>query len=160
MPCYYSDEDIKKKMKVAVRFLLKNDSFLLRESVNERTISHKLAEYLQYQFPDWNVDCEYNRKGLEIKELENIKECDGHRKSDRIYPDIIVHIRNTDFNLLVVELKKKGLNSKCDRKKIELFTESNGKYKYSLGLFLRFSRTCKPKLEWFKDGKPVLGTSD
>ena len=36
---------------------------------NERSLTHKLAEYLQCEFPDWHVDCEYNRHGLDVKRL-------------------------------------------------------------------------------------------
>jgi hypothetical protein len=46
------DLEIKKNLYAAINLLFKNDSFLLKESVNERSITHKLAEYLQQQFPD------------------------------------------------------------------------------------------------------------
>ncbi len=115
-------------------------------------MAHKLAEYLQEQFPDWNVDCEYNRKGMKPKLLEGIEECDEHRKTNRVFPDIIVHRRNTDDNLLVVELKKSDLNPQCDIKKLELFTHTEGEYRYSLGLFIEFEDS-QSKLIWLKNGK-------
>lgn len=59
----YSDGEIIERTRIALGVLQKNDSFLLENEVNERTIAHKFAEYLQKQFPDWNVDCEYNRMG-------------------------------------------------------------------------------------------------
>jgi len=152
----YTAEEIKKKSKIALGVLLKSDSFLLEESVNERTITHKLAEYLQIQFPDWNVDCEYNRKGIEMKKLEGINECGKHIATNRVFPDIIVHRRNSDENLLVIEFKKIGLDPICDIRKLELFTNAKGDYKYSLGLFVQFdnnTRFCDLKLIWFRDGK-------
>lgn len=151
----YSSEKIKKKVKGAIGVLLKNDSFLLERGVNERSISHKLAEYLQAEFPDWDVDCEYNLKGIEIKKLEGIQECDEHRKTDRVLPDIIVHQRNTNNNLLVVELKKENLNPDCDKMKLKLFTAPNGDYKYILGLFVQFNGTSYPQLVWFKNGETI-----
>jgi hypothetical protein len=153
--CYdYSEEEIKKRTGIALGVLQKNDSSLLEQGVNERSIAHKLAEYLQDQFPDWNVDCEYNRKGIKLKELEGIAECLEHRKTDRVFPDIIVHERNIERNLLVVELKKIELDSRCDLKKLELFTKMRGEYRYSMGLFIQFDH-CVPKLQWFKDGKQI-----
>jgi hypothetical protein len=156
----YPDEEIIKRTRIALGILQKNDLFLLRVKAHERSIAHKLAEYLQEQFPDWNVDCEYNRMRNMPKlldRLEDFEECKGHRKSNRVFPDIIVHKRNTEDNLLVVELKKSNLDPKCDIKKLELFTEKDH-FHYSLGLFIEFEDS-QLKLEWFKDGKH-MSTSD
>ena len=84
-----------------------------------------MAEYWQKQFPGWDVDCEYNRKGIETKKLKDIEERDDLKKSDIVFPDIIVHQRNTTNNLLVIELKKNDRKSHCDIKKLELFTRDN-----------------------------------
>ena len=45
----------------ALNKLKQQDHQLLEISINERTISHKLAEYMQKEFSDLFVDCEYNR---------------------------------------------------------------------------------------------------
>lgn len=90
----YSEDEIRKRTRIALGILQKNDFFLLVKGVNERSIAHKFAEYLQEQFPDWNVDCEYNRKGIKPKKLEGIRECDQHRNTNRVFPDIVVHQRN------------------------------------------------------------------
>ena len=46
------------------------------------------------------VDCEYNRHGLETKQLP--RKCRGGSQS-RVFPDIVVHLRgDNDSNLLVV----------------------------------------------------------
>ena len=50
-------------LEIALSELIERDSFLFEADANERSITHKLAEYLQAQFQDWNVDCEYNRNG-------------------------------------------------------------------------------------------------
>ena len=148
----YTEEEIRKRTRIALGILQKQDHFLLAERVHERSITHKLAGYLQDQFPDWNVDFEYNRKGIKIKELEGMSECYEHERSNRVFPDIIVHQRNTDHNLLVIELKKNGLDPRCDFKKLELFTNEEGDHRYSLGLFIQF-RNSKPKLKWFENGR-------
>ena len=90
------EKPIKEKIERAIRMLLKNDLFLLMNNLEELTISHKLAEYLQQEFPDWHVDVEYNRNKEQLKRLEE----------ELFRPDIIVHIRNTNNNLLAVEIKK------------------------------------------------------
>lgn len=98
------------------------------------------------------MDCEYNRKGIETKKLEGIEECKERRKSDIIYPDIIVHERNTKHNLLVIELKKNDPKFQCDIRKLELFTATKGELGYTLGLFIQFDDS-RLELKWFKDGK-------
>ena len=51
----------------SIRLLIKNDFYLLEIGTNERSVAHKLAEYLQQEFPNRHVDCEYNRHGERIK---------------------------------------------------------------------------------------------
>lgn len=151
-------EEICQKVNVATGILFKNDIFLLEEGVHERSISHKLAEYLQTQFPDWNVDCEYNKIGVDLaKKLKNIPECDwapndSEDDMHRVYPDIIIHKRkNRGKNLLVIEIKAKDSNIKCDLKKLELFTKPD--LNYSFGLFILFCGAAKPYFKWFKNGE-------
>ncbi len=151
----YSRDEIEKKVWVAIGVLFKNDAFLLENDVNERSVSHKLAEYLQKQFPDWNVDCEYNRmknqnndeeyitKKLNLN-IENIRSDDVHAKT--VYPDIIIHKRGTEHNLLVIEIKRCSNNSskEFDSKKLEAFTTE----KYTYGLYIEFNKINEPVLEW------------
>lgn len=155
MPFNYSSDEIKKKVSICLGVFQKNDSILLEVGVNERSIAHKFAEYLQAEFPDWNVDCEYNRNESLVKTLEGIHRCKDQRRTDRIYPDIIVHIRNTNENLLVVELKVDS-DDNCDIEKLKLFTAPNGGYQYFHGLFLRFkTESGKPLQRWFFGGREM-----
>lgn len=142
------------RIQLALEILLELDKFLLENDVHERTIAHRLAIYLEWLFPKWHIDCEYNLHGIHIKELPDIRDCDVDKKTDRVLPDIIIHKRNSDKNLLVIEIKK-DKESACDIKKLELFTKENGKYKYRLGLFIKFNKTNKPLLIWFKDGRKI-----
>ena len=155
----YSIQEIQKKVHIAIGVLFKNDAFLLENEVHERSIAHKLAEYLQDEFPDWHVDCEYNRKGRDGKILKGIHECFEQRKTDRIFPDIIVHIRNTDKNLLVIEIKPNVNSDACDVKKLELLTKPDNGYEYKLGLYLSFNGLNRPIIEWFKDGERYESTA-
>jgi hypothetical protein len=53
--------DVKAKLEAAIISLLEEDHYLIQNNVSERAITHKLAEYLQKEFPEYKVDCEYNR---------------------------------------------------------------------------------------------------
>lgn len=128
---------VKSHVEIALNILLEQDRFLLVSNVNERTISHKLAEYLQKEFSGWNVDCEYNRKFEKIKKLqpEGIESNDTDAKT--VYPDIIIHRRNTENNLLIIEIKKNasGSGEREDKEKIMCFMSE---YHYKYGLFIDF----------------------
>jgi hypothetical protein len=145
---------------IALRLLLKNDAFLLEYGANERSITHKLAEYLQQLLSSHHVDCEYNRHGVESKRLP--RHC-RERDKDYVYPDIVVHLRGTDEdNLLVIEAKptwdtRVGV-PECDRVKLQEFTKPNAEYRYEFGLFIGFNRLAEPRLVWFNDGAELHDT--
>jgi len=131
---------IMERVKAAIERLFKRDARLIEMDVNERSISHRLALHLQDEFPEWDVDCEYNRKGHnDVKRLDLRVVC---MKSDDIeaktvFPDIIVHHRTTDDNLLVIEIKKSTsrVSSDADFRKLKAFKRQLG---YRHALFLRF----------------------
>ncbi|MFC4620589.1 hypothetical protein ACFO4N_18030 [Camelliibacillus cellulosilyticus] len=125
------DFQTKKRIIRAVIKLYTNDDYLLKNNLNERTIMHKLAAYLQDEFIDegYNVDCEYNKNvedksGLKTiyilqKEARHIrrfqvgKEFEDNIKDEReylikpVYPDIVIHKRGSNHkNLLIIEIKK------------------------------------------------------
>jgi hypothetical protein len=162
-----SIEELEKRVNEALAKLRENDDFLLKNEVNERTITHKLAEYLQQEFPDWNVDCEYNRyrdipKWLKVpKKKINWNWNDVEGKT--VFPDIIIHHRNltgAENNLLVIETKKSTstVGKQFDERKLEGFTSSQ--YNYQFGLYILFyvNEEFKndPDLEWYKDGRKLL----
>jgi len=118
-------DGIKTRIISALLDLYRHDYELFDAEANERSITHKLAEYLQRQFPFWHVDCEYNRRENETKKI-------GRK---RVFPDIIVHKRRTIDNLLVIEVKKGVGNYTDDVNKIRRFL-SSPKYLYRYGLFL------------------------
>lgn len=122
------EEQIRKKIEIACNSFLKSDSYLLEVRVSERSMCHKLAEHLQRQFHFWHVDCEYNRNLDEIKKLRS----DSFSKDRSVFPDIIVHERGTNHNLLVIEAKCSDssvheINS--DMEKLRTYESSLG-YKY------------------------------
>ena len=132
----------------------------LQSGSSERAFAHRLAVYLEEPFSGWDVDCEYNRQGMLTKELEGVAECSERRRTDRIYPDIIVHHRTNDNestageNLLVIELKNDNVEDPCDRRKLELFTNPDGHYKYQIGLYINVG-DHEFKKTWYKNGEQV-----
>lgn len=119
-------------VETAVRTLLEKDSALLVGDVNERAITAKLASYLTPLFPDWDVDCEYNRSLGDVKKLAWKQQ----ETADPVIPDIIIHKRNTEMNFIVIEVKKYGKQSRGnDRQKLAAFKEQLG-YKHALFLSL------------------------
>jgi len=155
----YKLEDVKRKVERAIENLRKNDSFLITNNTNERSINHKLAEYLQEKFKEWHVDCEYNRDGHSIKRraiIENgiVKTNDITQKT--VFPDIIVHRRDTSENLLVIEMKKSNnRNIEDDIDKLKEFTQDPLNYKF--GFFICFNIPYNEQsfyeLEIYKEGK-------
>jgi hypothetical protein len=102
-------EEVRAGVHRAIATLLAEDQYLLVNDVNERSITHKLADYLQREFPDTNVDCEYNKNHDDTKRLRLPPKTDirsDDLDAHTVFPDIIVHKRNTDENLLVIEVKK------------------------------------------------------
>lgn len=110
-----STADIQQRLRGVLRELLLRDLYLLKHDLHERTITHKLAEYLQPQFPEWNVDCEYNRDHHDPKRVRIAPRDLSHEdEGSNVFPDVIVHRRGSDeHNLLVIEAKiKESLDGK------------------------------------------------
>lgn len=123
--------------------LLRSDSELLYIDANERSISHRLALYIEPFFHGWNVDCEFNRNHDDPKRLDiqrrNIRSDDV--QATTVFPDIIVHRRGTDQNLMVVEMKKTTSTEDdgYDLGKLDAFKNQLG-YQYAVFIKLQTGR--------------------
>ncbi|NNM86167.1 MAG: hypothetical protein HKL96_10485 [Phycisphaerales bacterium] len=117
---------VKSRCERAIQRLLDHDSFLITNGADEQSVTFRLAMYLADEFPGLDVDCEYNRD-----------ETDPKRDTERklIRPDIIVHRRGTQENILVIEAKKPN-NPNDDEKKLQQLTSKEGKLKYRFGVRL------------------------
>jgi len=170
---------INQKLLEALKKVVQNDPYLLEHAIHEPTISHRLAVYMESEFPGFNVDCEYDgnidaengKKYINIlkdkaKELGLLKE--GEDEQEFLYryiiPDIIVHKRGlngSDNNLLVIEVKKSSNldNGDWDTEKLSRFTspvyENNFNYQY--GLFIRFTVGKMPdfSIQWYQNGQKL-----
>ena len=123
-------DEIDARIKLGLRILVYNDQYLLSKDLQERAIAHKLANYYEGLFKDWDVDCEYNRN------LDSVKTVDNKDDKDRILPDIVIHKRgNHDNNLAVIEIKKttncRGTGRESDFNKLSKLVEEPYNYKYA-----------------------------
>ena len=119
----FTKDDIEGIVKSSLQKLRRLDKHLLDININERSITHKLAEYLKEYFPEFNVDCEYNRFKDIVKTIklpnERINWNDTEAKT--VFPDIIIHKRGIEEdNLLVIEVKKSSNVNSGDFDRIKL----------------------------------------
>ncbi|WP_322510199.1 hypothetical protein [Anaerolinea sp.] len=162
---YPSEEEVKQRVIAAIARFYRHDPELLDVDVNERSITHKLAEYLQDEFPEWHVDCEYNRFGEElIEEIKKMRVYLGRSsRSDiearTIFPDILIHRRNTPDKLIVFEVCKEKEFSYDYRTKVWNYLHHHDE-QINYGVFLTLfkikgeNRFFEPSLLFMKcDGK-------
>lgn len=119
--------DVLKHLNSAYRRLLAEDRLLLELDANERSMTHKLAEHLQVELPEWDVDCEYNRDGVDPKRLAGLI-VEARTDDDQgrtVFPDIVVHHRNTTDNLAVIEAKKSTTATSDDTLKLRISSRSS-----------------------------------
>lgn len=144
-------ETVESRLQRALGRLVDHDGYLLEKDVNERSISHRLAVYIEQEFADWNIDCEYNRDHDDPKKLkrENVQNDDLTART--VFPDIIVHTRGTNENLLVIEMKKESHSDDAkafDQKKLAEF-KSQLNYTYAV-LVTVSNRAEPPTCEWIE----------
>lgn len=131
------DPDVAGRFIAAVASVLERDAHLLEVSCNERAISHRLGLYMAELFPEWDVDCEYNRDGERPKEIRIGSGDDGENGS-RVLPDVIVHRRDSSNNHVVVEVKKDS-NPEGNVRDVEKLRDYCDVLKYRHGVFVCFS---------------------
>lgn len=100
--------EVNTRLEQALSRLMLRDSHLLTVDASERSITHQLAVHLMEQFPGYDIDCEYNRDGFDVKRLElaERRTRDDDTEAVTVFPDIVVHLRgHNNDNLLVIEVK-------------------------------------------------------
>ena len=136
----------------------KEDRHLLMVDVSERCIAARLAMYLRDAMPaDYDVDVEYNRHGPDKKQLYDLMDkhdCARDLRRDEgqtVLPDVIVHKRGVDTNLLIIEMKKsanqRGMDR--DRRRIRAFRNELG---YQFGALVVCKTGDRPAIavEWYE----------
>ena len=160
--------------KVKEKFL-KDEKEIIRIDINERTLSARLMFHLQTilledelyreKYKTYSVDCEYNRineyKIKTLKRYENFEIDDNSDKIRKIFPDIILHKRKEEDNLIVIEMKKSTSNNKdCkekDRERLKIMTDLNdpNNFNYTLGVYFEVDIIGNNNhiIEFFVNGK-------
>jgi hypothetical protein len=106
-----SQDEVRAALDRVIRQLIQTDHHLLDADCSERSVTHQLAVHLSAEFPHYNVDCEYNRDGFDVKRLQlnerQVRVGDDELDAVTVFPDIVVHRRgSSEHNLLVIEVKK------------------------------------------------------
>lgn len=143
--------DIQILIETALNELYNRDSELLAEvyDINERTVSHRLALYLEnlLSHTGYDVDVEYNRMreyydgdgvgNLMGKQLNWEESGEG---SSYVYPNIIVHKRDSEDNLLEIEIKMAWKNRKKDFDYVKI-NEYINQLGYKFGVYIELNET-------------------
>lgn len=131
----------------AYKSFLMQDAHLLRVDANERSMTHRFAIYLQDEFPEYNVDCEYNRIEEDSKEIGRLKKklvdfkeqiYSDDENAVTVYPDIIVHHRGAHDNFIVIEAKKTKTSNRDIRYDLEKLKAYKNDLDYKCAFFVKF----------------------
>jgi len=148
------------------------DNFIIEEAdlfkigtsgVHEQAISHRLAVMLEGVFPNYHIDCEYNKHSDAVKKCQKIKtvcckctQCNKENKGGNdiiIKPDIIIHKRNTNKDNLICFEIKKSEDCNYDIEKLKCLTTEYG---YNLGVFINFKNDIlKADIKYYSEGKKI-----
>jgi hypothetical protein len=119
------------------------EAYLFEKDLGERTLTHRLAVYLERQFPGWQVDCDYDRLGERTLRMPkgSIVSTDDHLGKS-IYPDIVVHRRAVPDNLLAIEVRKASNHQppEHDQHKLRALTDPYLWFAYGLGVHLTLAK--------------------
>jgi hypothetical protein len=159
--------EIQDRFSKALEAFLNADAELLNYDASERAIAHSLATHLKEFFPDWDVDCEYNRigdhgqrkliqcskeqfvesfaAGMIPDFVTSFEELQQSKYAVAVYPDIIVHQRgDPTANLLAIEMKKSNNTDVLlgwDQWKIRFYRAN---LSYKVGVFIVFNTRLNP----------------
>lgn len=181
-------DEVASRLEAAVKRVISKDSDLFNFEVNERTVTQRLALYLEQAFEPFGLglkaDCEYNRMWGESGEgeynltkkypqLSGIKPSVEDSDGVTVFPDVIVHLRGKQFaNVLVIEAKRNApVDAVPDNDRIKLyeFTRMDGGFRYPWGAFLNFRSFKSPcgrdhkvvtivDVFWFRNGEVETST--
>lgn len=129
-------EVIKNIFKKSINEFYDKDVVLFEDNCggsSERSMVFRIGHYMQNEISkrddcqEFVVDCEYNRHGNNVKQINN----------EKILPDLILHKRkNDESNILIMEFKKEtnqGDGVSNDLRKLKYLTAEDFEYKYRYG---------------------------
>src|ERR1700761_3831607 len=132
------------KVVAALKEFYAGETFLFEHDLGERALTHRLAVQVERQFPDFDVDCEFDRLGQRTLNLPrgSIVSTDDHLGKS-IYPDVVVHQRRVPVNLLAIEVRKASNHQPVehDRHKLRALTDPHLWFAYWIGVLLTLGKT-------------------
>jgi hypothetical protein len=145
------------KVTAALKALYAREAFLFEHDLGERTLTHRLAVHVERQFPDFEVDCDFDRLGPRTLNLPrgSIVSTDDHLGKS-IYPDITVHQRAVPNNLLAIEIRKASNHQPVehDRHKLRALTDPHIWFAYWIGVLVTLGKNSVTSSEIYVSGKP------
>src|SRR5262245_35383819 len=143
------------KVVTALHEFYAQEDFLFEKDLGERAITHRFAVYLEKQFSDWAVDCNYDRLGDRTLHLPRgtIVSTDDHLGKS-IYPDVVVHQREIPNNLLSVEVRKASNHTPIehDQHKLVALTDPHVWFAYGIGVLLVLAKDGVTMSEVYTSG--------
>jgi hypothetical protein len=145
------------KVVAALKEFYAREAYLFEHDLGERALTHRLAVQAQRQFPDFEVDCDFDRLGQRTLNLPrgSIVSTDDHLGKS-VYPDIVVHQRAVPKNHIAIEVRKASNHQPIehDRQKLSALTDQNIWFAYWIGVLVLLSRNGVTGSEVYVSGKP------
>jgi hypothetical protein len=143
------------KVIAALREFYARETYLLEKDCGERTLTHRLAVYVESQFSGWEIDCDYNRLGertLRMPRASMVSTDDEFGKS--IFPDIVVHQREIPNNLLAIEVRKASNHQPLehDQQKLRSLTDPHLWFAYRIGVLVSLATNQVATSEVYTSG--------
>src|SRR6202012_3697637 len=146
------------KFVAALKEFYAREAFLFEQDLGERALTHRLAVQLERQFPDFEVDCDFDRLGARTLNLPrgSIVSTDDHLGKST-YPDIVVHQRAIPNNLLAIEVRKASNHQPVehDRQKLRALTDPHFWFAYSIGVLVVLGKNNVTASEVYVASEPV-----
>lgn len=148
-----NDNQLKELLKNSIEKVYQESPSLLEKKGIEQAIVFRVGIHLHSMIKEENalaryhLDCEYNKKGDNPK-----KDINGNV----IRPDLLIHKRGEDNNILAVEFKG-GWNQKNidnDKDKLCNLTHPAQGYAYQLGILVILNKDS-PKYIFYKNGEAI-----
>jgi hypothetical protein len=144
------------KVVAALKELYAREALLFEQDLGERTLTHRLAVEIERQFPDFEVDCDFDRLGPRTLNLPrgSIVSTDDHLGKS-IYPDIVVHQRAVPKNHIAIEVRKASNHQPVehDRHKLRALTDQHIWFAYWIGVLVLLGKSGVTSSEVFVSGE-------
>ena len=113
-------------VEAALDSVVRYDSQLFDLKACERALQFRIAHYMAQSRlirRPLTLDCEYNRHW----DIEKLLWLFGNRRASKVFPDILIHERDTDANnIVVLEIKRPGQSLHRDQEKLRAFKAQLG----------------------------------